>query len=277
MLKALDLNAADTLRGPLDTGDRGLCSLCRSTVIAHCGKVKAWHWQHERRDDCDPWAEPAAMTDWHLNWQNEVPLDRREVIIGGHRADIVTPSGRVCEVQHSPLRYQDIEARGDCYGRDMLWIFDARPRDDNNRPWAHKFTSWQPRPGVHQWHWQQNKWDLEACRGTILLDRGTFLLRIVELTGEGFSGIAVPVTRDQVVAVLNTTSAELPNRPPSKPAPVTVAVAPVTPPVLHWRERIARGTPDDPPIWSPEQWAAVKTELLDRRAAQEARSDCDDH
>jgi hypothetical protein len=23
---------------------------------------------------------------------------------------------------------------------------------------------------------------------------------------------------------------------------------------LHWRDREARGIPDDPPVWTPEQW-----------------------
>jgi hypothetical protein len=323
VLKALDLNMTDTLRAPGKTGDRGLCSICHSTVIAHCGPVQVWHWQHERRDDCDSWAEPAGMTDWHLNWQREVPLDRREVVIGSHRADIVTPGGRVCEIQHSLLGYEAIEAREACYGHDMLWIFDARLRDDNDRPWAHRFASRRSRPGVWRWDWKQGKWPLEACQGTVLLDRGDNLLQVTELADDGLSGFAVLVTREQIVAVLNIPNTQLPELPPKPPPPPYIPPPPpyipppppyippplatprwpnpearrpyiapqkvtewapapqpahptqpvVAPPALHWRERLARGIPDDPPIWTPERWAEAVQEIHTRRATGEAPND----
>jgi len=112
---------------PAGTGGRGTCPACGSPVVAKCGDFVAWHWAHADRDECDTWAEPGAMTAWHRGWQGVVPADRREVIVGSHRADVVLPDLRtVCEVQHSPLQRLDIEARQETYGADTVWIFDAR-------------------------------------------------------------------------------------------------------------------------------------------------------
>ena len=65
------------------------------------------------------------MTEWHLGWQRAVPPERREVVMGPHRADIVTASGGVVEIQHSPVSPDVIAAREAFYGDQMAWIFDA--------------------------------------------------------------------------------------------------------------------------------------------------------
>jgi hypothetical protein len=92
-----------------------------------CGEVNIWHWAHHARGDCDPWSEP--VTEWHLGWQAAVPPERREVVIGSHRADIVTASGGVVEIQHSPITAAVIAAREEFYGSRMAWIFDATRAD----------------------------------------------------------------------------------------------------------------------------------------------------
>ena len=66
------------------------------------------------------------MTEWHLGWQRAVPPERREVVMGPHRADIVTASGGVVEIQHSPISVDVITEREEFYGDRMAWIFDAR-------------------------------------------------------------------------------------------------------------------------------------------------------
>lgn len=67
------------------------------------------------------------VSTWHSDWQNEVPADRREVTIGRHRADIVTPSGWVVEVQHSYLSYETAARRERNYGMGV-WIVDMDGR-----------------------------------------------------------------------------------------------------------------------------------------------------
>jgi Competence protein CoiA-like family len=79
----------------------GTCPACGSICRPKCGQMVIWHWAHHARADCDRWSEP--MTEWHRAWQEVVPDDRREVVMGPHRADIVTASGGVVELQHSPI------------------------------------------------------------------------------------------------------------------------------------------------------------------------------
>ena len=46
--------------------------------------------------------------------------------MGSHRADIVTASGGVVEIQHPPIPADMITEREEFYGDRMAWIFDAR-------------------------------------------------------------------------------------------------------------------------------------------------------
>ena len=104
-------------------GLQGTCPACGHPVRPRCGQVRIWHWAHHAHADCDPWSEP--MTEWHLGWQRAVPPERREVVMGPHRADIVTVSGGVVEIQHSPIPADVIGERETFYGDRMLWIFNC--------------------------------------------------------------------------------------------------------------------------------------------------------
>jgi competence CoiA-like predicted nuclease len=108
---------------------RGNCPGCGGEVIAKCGEINSWHWSHASRIDCDPWREGESK--WHLDWKSKMPLDCCEVVMGAHRADIVTPSGHIIELQHSSLSPEDVRRREAFYGPKMLWIVDASEFVDN--------------------------------------------------------------------------------------------------------------------------------------------------
>ena len=78
-------------------------------------------------------AEP--MSAWHLSWQAHAPADRREVVIGAHRADVVAPDGSVVEIQHSAIGTDEIREREAFYAffGAMTWIFDAREAYEDQR------------------------------------------------------------------------------------------------------------------------------------------------
>jgi hypothetical protein len=67
------------------------------------------------------------------------------------RADIVTASGVVVELQHSPISAETIAEREAFYGR-MVWVFDARE-------WPLEFTDHEEvaRRGFASYHetWEQ--------------------------------------------------------------------------------------------------------------------------
>lgn len=104
------------------SGDRALCPVCKTDVLAKCGDLVSHHWAHVSVEDCDLWAEPD--TAWHREWQSAVPRERREVVMGSHRADIVTPSGMVVELQRKALSHAEVAEREEFYGR-MIWIVDS--------------------------------------------------------------------------------------------------------------------------------------------------------
>lgn len=109
-----------------------LCPVCQQRVIAHCGKIRIWHWAHQKNCQCsDQWWE--NETDWHRHWKEEFPENWREVVLQDeatgeiHRADVkLQNSGLVLEFQHSAIDPQEFQSRVNIY-RNMVWVADARP------------------------------------------------------------------------------------------------------------------------------------------------------
>lgn len=141
----------------------GICEHCSTPVVAKCGSINAWHWAHTSLEDCDSWAEP--ISEWHRAWQDLVPPENREVTIGNHRADIVTPDGVVVEIQHSSLAPADIKAREDHYGR-MVWIYDAVDAYEADRFEFHDRRTYKT------FRWKHARTSLKVARMPVFLDLG---------------------------------------------------------------------------------------------------------
>ena len=148
------------------SGARGYCPGCAGEVLAKCGAIVAWHWAHVANNgaDCDSWSE--AVGAWHLAWQALAPTSCREVTMRPHRADLRSPDGFVIELQASSLSVTDIAAREDFYGREMLWIFDAREALTDDR------LTIRPRDGYVTFRWKHPRKSLTACNRRVLLDIG---------------------------------------------------------------------------------------------------------
>jgi len=181
----------------LDTLDRlvtatpgavGRCRGCGAALTPKCGPLVAHHWAH-RSGDCDRWAEPDSA--WHLAWQACAPADRTEVPIGNHRADIITPDGRVVEVQHSHLPVADIAAREAHYGR-MAWLWDAREAYEAER------LTLNPRATWTGFRWKHPRKSIASCRRPVFLDLdGVRLLRVRKFhQSERFAGWGTVASAD---------------------------------------------------------------------------------
>ncbi|QES88690.1 competence protein CoiA [Rhizosphaericola mali] len=115
---------------------RGTCPCCDSIVIGHNGEFKIKHWQHYKRADCDSWFEP--ITEWHLSWQNNFPIEYQEVYMENngkkHRADIKLPNGIVIEIQNSPISPIEIEERENFYGvKNLIWVINGETLCKNSK------------------------------------------------------------------------------------------------------------------------------------------------
>lgn len=167
---------------PEYSGQRAICPECKSPVVAHCGSIVVWHWQHLSGRDCDPWYEP--ITEWHVSWQEYLKVNKGaeiEVSITKngktHRADAVSPSGKVIELQHSAISPEEMRKREEFYGKKMIWIFDAREVHKKHRI---KFSRWL---GKHTFHWKQARKSIAYAERKVFLDLGKGqLFKITDMT-----------------------------------------------------------------------------------------------
>ena len=180
------------------------CPICKQLVRAKCGQIVTWHWAHISTVDCDTWAEPDS--EWHRSWQNLVPVERREVTMGNHRADIVTFNGSVVEVQHSTLSPEEIREREDFYGMDMAWIFDAREAFAEERIDLRRKAG---RPEFYRnFRWKHPRKSIGACRRPVFLDLGDGqILRIERIyTRAPCGGWGRLVAKEALVRAFNEVS-----------------------------------------------------------------------
>ncbi len=109
-------------------GGHATCPCCLDELIARCGEINAWHWSHLAAFDCDRWFEPESH--WHLEWKRRVPASQCEVVMGPHRADIVSSTGLITELQYGSLSPEQVREREKFYG-NMLWLIFAQDFAEN--------------------------------------------------------------------------------------------------------------------------------------------------
>lgn len=108
------------IRAVPNTGN-AKCILCEDIMIPKCGSIKAWHWAHKSKKECDDWYEPESK--WHMDWKNKFPKEWQEVKMGKHIADIKTPKN-VIELQNSSILLKDIIEREVFYD-NMVWVLNG--------------------------------------------------------------------------------------------------------------------------------------------------------
>jgi competence CoiA-like predicted nuclease len=104
------------------------CICCETKVIAKLGKIKAHHFAHEEKIECDSFRTTDSMTFWHQYWQAFVNTEFYEVIIKKdnkkHIADIYNLNKElVIEIQHSNISPEKMKEREIFYD-NMIWIID---------------------------------------------------------------------------------------------------------------------------------------------------------
>jgi hypothetical protein len=118
------------VNGQRQEAQRGLsgeCPLCKSAMIAKCGKVRDKHWAHRGKCSGDVWWE--NETEWHRTWKNHFPESWQEIVHLAedgtkHIADVKTDDGCVIEFQRSPITPEERRSRDDFY-KQLVWVVDA--------------------------------------------------------------------------------------------------------------------------------------------------------
>ena len=151
----------------------------RRTRSGQVRPINVWHWAHRSNDDCDTWAE--SVTDWHRAYQKVVPAAFCEVIRGPHRADVVSASGHVLELQHSAISTEDIAKREQHYGPRMYWLFDIRQAYETGR-----FDMRRGKDDAYvTFRWKHARQSVLTCRRPVLLDLGEGLVLRVKKIHSG--------------------------------------------------------------------------------------------
>lgn len=166
--------------------DTGFCPICGEEVIAKCGDIKIWHWAHKSGFECDSFGEPE--TKWHLEWKDNFPEERQEVIIEKniiqtidktkpfeelkkHVADVKTKNGLILEFQNSPISPKKIHEREWFYG-NMIWILNGKTLAKNLIYYKKRF----------KWKWYPSSWD--SAFKDIYIDEGDEFLYKLEDVGK---------------------------------------------------------------------------------------------
>jgi hypothetical protein len=141
-------------------------------LIPKCGEIVTWHFAHEIAEDCDPWSD--GETEWHRQWKCVVPLERREVVIKPHRADMVSADDVVVELQHSSISPVEIRDRERFYRR-MCWLFDTREPYDEDRLQI-RIPRATDDPTYRTFRWKHPRLSVACANAPVLLDLGEALL-----------------------------------------------------------------------------------------------------
>lgn len=147
------------------------CPGCGEEVIAKCGTINVWHFAHKSGTDCDSWYEPES--EWHRDWKNNFPTVNQEVTIRGemgyHRADVLTKTELVIELQASTISIEEILEREQFYG-DMIWIVKADTfKDRFDIRFNHEKCIW-----TFRWKHPRRCWGL--AKKPVYLDFGEYHL-----------------------------------------------------------------------------------------------------
>ena len=183
----------DGVKVEAEPGMRGICMSCKSEVLAKCGDIKEWHWAHSSKSDCDDWYEP--MTEWHVRSQDMFPLGCREVVIGKHRADVITESGYVVEFQKSSISSGDIINREEFYGghsglKGLVWVFDGVDFFENMKPRKKEGRNYH----TFRWKWpRQSMFSIESPLFIHPSRQSKYYFQVMKLYGTEFDGEKVRV------------------------------------------------------------------------------------
>ena len=110
---------------------RYFCPFCGAPMIQRRGQINMPHFAHMKGHLCtDSW-KYEEMSEWHLAWQQQYPLENQEVAViddlGRHRADVLI-NDTIVEFQHSPMSVEEFQDRNAFYtscGYRVVWLFDA--------------------------------------------------------------------------------------------------------------------------------------------------------
>ncbi len=140
MFTALDKNGDTVWFDDASKTEEYFCGCCGNRVVFRKGTKKLPHFAHPKGTECvDRWNY--EMSEWHKSWQEQFPLETREVVIenetGKHRADVLLEEVKtVIEFQNSPMNEKEFQERNRFYtacGYHVIWLFNLKEPYESGR------------------------------------------------------------------------------------------------------------------------------------------------
>ena len=134
-----------------------ICPLCEYQLCIRDGDIRQKHFAHKPGaynycDDirADEWK--SDMSEWHMNWQTQFPIECQEVVLERngekHRADVKV-GNVIIEFQHSPISKEAFEKRNRFYtstGCKLIWLFDLSEDYEDK-----KYITWDLLKDCYKW------------------------------------------------------------------------------------------------------------------------------
>lgn len=131
------------------------CPICKGKLQIKDGSVNASHFAHVSLEICDDFSND--MSEWHLEWQKQFPMENREVIFDCegevHRADVFV-NDYIVEFQHSKISREEFNARNKFYralGYKVIWIIDVINEYENGYLKCYEETYRYGNGGKYAW------------------------------------------------------------------------------------------------------------------------------
>jgi hypothetical protein len=121
MIKALDYEYQKSWIEPTYTGQLAICPVCKKELSAAIYTNQASRFRHSFNEGCA--FENKTINDWHLTWQSRFENTEYRYPELGLRADVLFPKGLVLELQHSPIKFNEMKYREEGYQK-IVWLFD---------------------------------------------------------------------------------------------------------------------------------------------------------
>jgi competence CoiA-like predicted nuclease len=141
MIKALDYEYQKRWIEPTYTGQLAICPVCKKELSAAIYTNQESRFRHSFNEGCA--FENKTISDWHVTWQSRFENTEYRYPELGLRADVLFQKGLVLELQHSPIKYQQMRFRENGYQK-MVWIFDlTSQKHKKNIQIKNKTITWE--------------------------------------------------------------------------------------------------------------------------------------
>jgi competence CoiA-like predicted nuclease len=141
MIKALEPGVDKKWIEASYTGQIAICPVCKNELKGAIYSGQVNRFRHSFNSGCA--YDNKSISDWHISWQSLFENTEYSYPDEGLRADVLFPKRLVLELQHSPIKFQQMRFRENGYQK-MVWLFDlTSKKHKKNIQIKNKTITWE--------------------------------------------------------------------------------------------------------------------------------------